>query len=203
MKVLIVANGKINSKAFYKKIIQDADKVIAADGGADNCLKLGIIPDYVIGDLDSISSKAQKKFRNIITHDPSQDATDLEKALALAKKLKCTKITITGAIGSRIDHTIANIISSMRANVPSEIVDETNNICIVGKKIEFSGKKGDIISVIPISKVKGLTYIGLKWNLKNKNVDTGWIGVSNKMIGNKAKISLKSGKIIVIRLHDR
>lgn len=202
MNVLIVANGNIINKSFYKKLIKNAGKIIAADGGADNCIKLGIRPDYVIGDFDSISKEARKKFRNILIHDNSQDNTDLEKAIALAKKLKCTRLTIIGAIGSRIDHTISNIVSLLKINVPAEIFDETNSISVAEKEIELEGKKDDIVSVIPMSKVTGLSYKGLRWKLKNKNVDTGWIGISNRMTGSKATIKLKSGKIIVIKSRD-
>lgn len=199
MDILIVANGTIRNKSFYRNIIKKADKIIAADGGADNCIKIGITPDYVIGDFDSISKKTKSRFKGILIHDKSQDRTDLEKAISLAKKLKCTKLTIIGAIGSRIDHTISNIISLLNTSVPSEILDETNNVFVVEKEIKLTGKKGDIVSVIPISNVRGLYYKGLKWNPKSKNVGTGWIGVSNRMISNKATIKLKSGKIIVIK----
>ena len=126
----------------------------------------------------------------------------MEKAMALAKKLECTKLTIIGAIGSRIDHTISNIINLSKAKVHAEIFDETNSIFMVTSQIELTGKKNDIVSVIPVSKVTGLTYKGLKWELKDKNIDTGWIGVSNRMTGNKASIMLKSGKVIVIKSRD-
>ena len=98
-----------------------------------------------------------------------------------------------------MDHTLSNIICLLRTNFPSRILDKDHDICIPIKKLELKGKKGDIISVIPISEIKGLTYSGLKWNIKNKNIGTGWIGTSNEMISNKALISLKSGKIIVIK----
>ena len=202
MHILIVASGRIGKKPFYRNIIKKADKVIAADGGADNCIKLGINPDYVIGDFDSISAKARSRFKNVLAHDKNQDTTDMEKAMALAKKLECTKLTVIGAIGSRIDHTISNIINLSKAKVHAEIFDETNSIFMVTSQIELTGKKNDIVSVIPVSKVTGLTYKGLKWELKDKNIDTGWIGVSNRMTGNKASIRLKSGKVIVIKSRD-
>ena len=202
MHILIVASGRIGKKPFYRNIIKKADKVIAADGGADNCIKLGINPDYVIGDFDSISAKARNRFKNVMVHDKNQDTTDMEKAMALAKKLECTKLTVIGAIGSRIDHTISNIINLSKAKVHAEIFDEANSIFMVDGQIELTGKKDDIVSVIPVSKVTGLTYKGLKWGLKDKNIEAGWIGVSNRMTGNKASIRLKSGKVIVIKSRD-
>lgn len=203
MNILIVANGTIKNRNFYKKIIKKANIIIAADGGADNCIKLGVSPNYIIGDLDSISNKAEEKFKKIIIHDINQNTTDLEKAIALAKKLGCKSLTIIGAIGSRIDHTLSNIITLFKTKIPSRIIDESNEIFAVEKKIEIKGKKGDVVSIIPVSRVEGLTYDGLKWNVKNKNVDSGWTGTSNIMTGSKATISLKSGKIIVIKSKEK
>ena len=199
MDMLIVANGTIKDRNFYRKIIKKARIVIAADGGADNCIKLGISPDYVIGDLDSISSKSKKKFKKVIMYDTDQNTTDLEKAISLAKKLGCKNLAVIGATGSRLDHTLSNITTLFKTKIPSRIIDESNEIFAVGKEIEIKGKKGDIVSVIPLSNVEGLAYDGLKWNVKNKHIDAGWTGVSNVMTGNKATISVKSGKIIVIK----
>ncbi len=60
MNTLIVANGTLGTKSFYRPLLKNMQYVIAADGGADNCLKLGITPDKIIGDMDSISHKAKK-----------------------------------------------------------------------------------------------------------------------------------------------
>ena len=199
MNILIVANGAIKNRNFYKKIIKKANIIIAADGGADNCIKLGVSPNYIIGDLDSISNKSKEKFKKLVIHDNNQNTTDLEKAIVLAKKLGCKNLTIIGAIGSRIDHTLSNIITLFKTKIPSRIIDESNKIFAVEKEIEIKGRKGDIVSIIPISRIEGLTYDGLKWRVKNKNVDSGWTGTSNIMTGSKATISLKSGKIIVIK----
>ena len=199
MNILIVANGEIKDKIFCKNAAKNKDIIIAADAGADNCIKLGLNPDYVIGDLDSISSISRQKFKDIIIHDESQNNTDLEKSIGLAKKLKCKNLEIICATGLREDHTFSNIISLLKTNFPSKITDGNHEIFIATKSIEIFGKKHDTISVIPVSKVKGLTYFGLKFSVKNKNVETGWLGTSNEMTSSKAKITLKSGKIIVIK----
>ena len=203
MEILIVANGTVKNRNFYKKTIKKADIIVAADGGADNCIKLGISPDYVVGDLDSISDKAKEKFKKNTIHDKDQNTTDLEKAINLAKKFKCKNLTIIGAIGSRMDHTISNIMALFKTKNPSKIIDESNEIFAVEKETEIRGKKGDIVSIIPVSRVEGLACHGLKWNVKNKNVDAGWTGTSNIMTGSKANVKLKSGKIIIIKAKEK
>lgn len=204
MEVLIVANGKIRNAGWYRPLIKESRTVIAADGGADNCIKLGITPDYIIGDMDSISKGALKKFegRSKIIRDNDQDRTDLQLAIGLANSLKAMKITIIGAIGDRMDHTMANALSMTEAKSEVKIVDEFNEIRIAEKGIELSGEKDDIVSVIALSGLKGMTYEGLRWKVKNADFPAGWIGICNRMTRKKARISLSSGKILVIRARE-
>ena len=143
MRALIVANGSIPSSGFCKKLARTARPIIAADGGADSCIKAGVVPDYVIGDLDSISAKAKSRFKGKILHDRGQDSTDLEKALRLAKKLGCKAIDIIGATGKRLDHTLSNIITLSKSSIPCRILDSRHEIYLVSKSILLKGKKKD------------------------------------------------------------
>jgi len=205
MKILIVANGNINDVNYYSQFIQESNTIIAADGGADNCLKLNITPEYIIGDLDSISDKAKAEFseKSKIIQDMDQNKTDMQLAIELADKLDAKHVSIIGAIGSRMDHTIANIMCLDKLNCKMHILDEFNDIYMVRKEINLKGKIGDIISVIALSDVKGLNYEGLKWNVSQKNIESGWIGICNEMISSTAKITLSSGKIIVFRSKEK
>ncbi|MBN1896095.1 MAG: thiamine diphosphokinase [Candidatus Aenigmarchaeota archaeon] len=203
MKILIVANGCIKNTEWYKPMIEGCGKVIAADGGADNCIKLGIIPDYIIGDMDSITAEAKKKFSaSKIIEDKDQDKTDLQLAIRLAESLRPENITVIGATGERLDHTIGNVLSLADSESDIMIIDENNEVYSVNDSIEIHGRKGDIVSVIAVSEVSGLAYEGLRWELKNKDVHSGWMGVCNEMNGDSAKISVTSGKIIVIKSRD-
>lgn len=196
MKILIVANGTIKN---WPKL--EIDRVIAADGGADHCIKFDVEPYRVVGDLDSISKRAKKKFKDIIIQNMDQNFTDLQKAIRIAQSLKPSEVTVIGAIGHRLDHTIGNIIALDNVD-NSKIIDEHNEIYLIKDNIELTGKKGDIVSIIAITDVTGLTYEGLKWKVKNKNVSSGWSGTCNEMKNNHCKISLKGGKIIVIKARD-
>lgn len=200
MKIIIISDGRIDNKNFHKKLLRDSDLIICADGGAENAISLKITPDYIIGDMDSIKKSTLKKLNktHIIT-DKNQDKTDTQLAIELAQKFKPKEIIILGAIGTRIDHTLANIF---RLNSKIKIIDNKNEIDLVEKQITLQGKKNDTVSIIALTDVKGLTYSGLKWKVKNKNVKAGWIGISNKIVKKKASITLKKGKILVIKAKD-
>ncbi len=203
-RIAIVANGEIKNKEF-NKVLEDFDIIICADGGANKLKKTGIKPGYIIGDLDSINSSNHsffKKSNTKIIKDTNQDKTDLELAIELAETLSPSEITIFGAIGKRIDHTLANLycLDKINPDIKSKIVDNHCVIELVTKDTEINGSKNDIISVIPISDVTNLNYDGFKWNVKNLDTKAGWFGLSNKLEKNKANISFSKGKILIVRV---
>ena len=110
-KALLICNGE-KPKTWLKKWAQKVDFVLAADGGADGALTAGIMPDAVIGDLDSASSRARQTFKNIpFIHVKRQDNTDLEKALDWLTLQQFDECFIVGATGGRLDFTLGNFLS--------------------------------------------------------------------------------------------
>jgi thiamine pyrophosphokinase len=206
MRIAIVANGSLKKNEFNKKELEKENIIICADGGANKITRLGITPNYLIGDMDSVSREILKKLRKKIkvVIDNDQDSTDLEKAIKYANSLNPNEVVILGAYGGSIDYTLANIwcLHQVKKGVECRIVDEKNELFLVDKSIDIGGKKGDIISVIPLTNIKGLCYKGLKWQLKNFGADFSWFGTRNRMISNKARISLKKGKIIVVKAKE-
>ena len=205
-KIAIIANGKIKNNKFHKEILHKYNIIICADGGANIAKKLDIIPDYIIGDLDSIKKSVLNFYKDLnetkIIKDTNQEKTDLELAIELAETVNPSNIAIFGAIGNRIDHTLANIycLDQIKPYIKAEIIDEKVIVQLVKKSIELNGKKKDIISVIPISDVNYLNYTGFKWNVKNLNTKIGWFGISNILNDKKASINFSKGKVLIIRL---
>ena len=169
---------------------------------------MGIIPDYIIGDLDSISKSAISYFKKLgktkIIENKDQDKTDLELAILLAETLDPNEINILGAIGNRIDHTLANIfcLNKIRSDIKTQIIDDKNIIELVEKPIDIIGDKDDIVSIIPLTDISGLSYDGMKWLVSDKDTKFGWFGISNRLTDNKSNISFSKGKILVIRVRD-
>ena len=203
--IAIVANGHLKNNAFNKKELKQAAVIICADGGANKIAPLKIIPHYLIGDMDSVKKSVVMRLPTTtkIIIDKRQDNTDLEKAILFAEKLKPTEIKILGALGNNLDHTIANVISlhHVSKKFKISILDEKHTIFLLNdNSLEICGKRGDIVSVIPITHIHGLSYRGLKWLVKNKEVTTGWCGVRNQITAKQTQISLKKGKALVIKI---
>jgi len=207
-KIAIIANGQLNDAEFHKNLLNDSDIVICADGGANHAHALGVTPDYIIGDLDSIKATVLTHFiqqnNTTIIKDKNEDKTDVELALSLAESFGPSEIRLLGAIGSRIDHTLANILclTQVPSNIKTQVVDDKNIIELVENTIDLDGKKDDIVSVVPLTDILGLTYTGMKWPVSNKNTSLGWFAVSNRMKEKRANITLSKGKLLVIRARD-
>ncbi len=207
-KIAIISNGNLDNISFHKKILKDVNLIICADGGANHTYKLKIEPDYIIGDFDSIkkSIKAyyEKSNKTVLIHDPNQNYTDTEAAIKLAKVFKPDEIIFLCATGSRIDHTLANIFCLKQTkNIKSSIINSNNSVQLIeNTSINIEGKKDDIISIIPLTNTKDISYTGLKWSLKNYNTKLGWTGICNKMTKKIATISIKKGKLLIIKSKD-
>ena len=214
MNTLIVSGGSINLK-FFKRILNKNkyDIIIASDKGLEVLDKCKIIPDYIIGDFDSINENILKKYIgnkniNITRLNPVKDYTDTHMALKLALNIKSTNISIVGAVGTRIDHTLANINILKEAldnNIQCEILNENNIISLLNKKkIIKKDEEYPFISFIPLTtEVLGITLKGFKYNLENSKMRIGEsLGVSNEQVDDNAVIEIKEGILINIKSKD-
>ncbi len=206
--IVIIANGTVKNKNFHLESIHKADLIICADGGANTARDLNVIPDIIIGDLDSITSENLKFFKEQketkIIDDPDQNKTDMELAISLAETYFPAEIIILGGIGSRIDHTLANIFQLVKVapQIDAYLKDEHNEIRIIQDSISLTGKKDDIISTLSLTQAESVSYDGLHWDLQNKSLPPLWVGICNKMTGNSASISLGNGLLLVIKSTD-
>lgn len=160
MKTLIITGGNIN-KEFLQKFLQENEyeKIIAADKGLEKLNEINAKPDYIIGDFDSVNAEVLEQYKNIpITYlKPDKDFTDTHMALKLAIEQGSKKITIVGAIGTRFDHSIANIHilkETLENNIEAEIIDEHNKIKLINMDTKINRDDTyKYISLIPLTTV--------------------------------------------------
>ena len=213
-KTIIVTGGKIGNNFINDLFSKNKyENIIASDKGLEELDKIGVIPNYVIGDFDSINKNILSKYiKNkeikIIKLNPEKDYTDTHMALKLAIELKSTNITIIGAIGSRIDHTLSNIHilkETLDNNINCSILNENNKISLINKKTILDiDNNYKYISLLPLTtSVEGITLEGFKYPLLNATLSLGEsIGISNEQVEDKAVIYLKKGIIILIQSID-
>lgn len=206
---LIVLNGEINKSLLLKYLNKLGTKpiLISADGASNKLFEWKIIPDYIIGDLDSITSKALiyfKKKKVNIKQASEQEHNDFEKCImfALSKKLK--DITIIGYGGKRSDHFLNNfsVMKHYYKKCRIKFADIDFEIFFAGKVTVFYGKTGDTVSLMAMPKAEGITTYGLMYPLKNEKLEFGIReGALNKALSNKVRIVFKKGDLMVFKKH--
>jgi len=205
VRFLLFANGEINDCSYIKPMILESDFVIAVDGGIKYIDKLGIKPNLLIGDFDSASSDLLEKYSNIkiLEYPSKKDFTDLELAINFALEHGATEIILFGALGGRIDHTLANIYSMIKPTekgIKAWICAENEDIFLVNSEIELSYKKGTVLSLLPVTtEVLGINTHNLEYTLINATLHIGSSrGLSNVFTNDEAKIGVVSGILAIV-----
>lgn len=203
-RALVIANGEPPKKQRLQTLAREANIVICADGGANIALKSGIMPDAIVGDLDSIHAEALVKFHKVPTHEDRDEAsTDLEKAILWAIKAKFDHITVVGATGKRVDHSVGNL-GVMAKYYPDAIirfVDDLGEISYVGRELTFEAKKRAVISLIPLSRCEGIVTQGLRYALEGEALELGVReGTSNVVVSSPVSIKVKKGHLLLYKL---
>lgn len=211
MKISIILNGEINDYKETSNIIEKEkyDCIICADGGANHTFEMNIVPDYIIGDLDSIKPERIDYYKeeNVkFEKFPSKkDETDTEICIYLAKELGADQIDFFGALGGRIDHTLANIkllYYTKEDGIYSRILSDKEDMYLVEDgELELHGRKGDTISVVAArGDAKGVTLLDLEYPLDRYYMKYSKpIGISNVMLGDTCRIIVEKGCLIVVR----
>lgn len=199
-RALLIGNGERVSPKLLKTLAAQADYVLAADGGADNVLACGVTPDGVIGDLDSISTRAKRALASKILHVPTQDNTDLEKALSWLVQHQFTQVTLIGFVGDRWDFSIGNLLALARFARKMEI-------CVAGDKwrifpllhkAEFTCKKNKRVSLIPLKTCTDVTLTGLKYPLRHARLTSCTTRtLSNQTTATRFSVSFTRGCMLV------
>ena len=213
-RTLIVSGGEVEEKLFKEINLNNKfECIIASDRGLEVLDKFNVIPNYIIGDFDSIDKNVLEKYINnkgivIKRLNPEKDYTDTHMAIKLAIELESKEITVLGAIGTRIDHTIANIHilkECLEKNIECRIINKNNEIQLINRKTTLKlDNNYKYISLIPLTtKVKGINLKGFKYKLSNATLEIGHsIGVSNEQIEDCAEIDLGEGVLILIKSKD-
>lgn len=211
MRAIIIANGQVHDSDFCQSQVTPTDLVICADGGADNALALGLSPDVVIGDLDSIDEslrlQLEKKHCQFITHPARKDETDLELAMKYAAEQGAHEMLILGALGHRLDHTLANVLllalPALRS-VQAKILDGRQEVFLIRDEALIGGQVGDTLSLLSLTEqVTGIYTEGLEYPLENGTLYLGPArGVSNVLTAPQARVRVGQGLLLAVIIHN-
>lgn len=211
MKTIIFANGALSDPDGARAAINTGDVIIAADGGARHCLELGLTPDLVVGDFDSLEAgelaPLEAAGSHLIRYPAHKDETDLELALGEALARGAERVLVFGALGARWDMSLANLLllsNPAYERVKIELVDGRQRVLMVSpsRPLTVAGQAGDTLSLIPVGgDAEGVETEGLEYPLKGETLQFGVArGVSNVLVGEQARVSLADGLLLCVIL---
>lgn len=216
MRVAVIANGEWDDSWGRSELEKwQIDLLIAADGGANHAIKSGIIPDVLVGDLDSITGEnladCQENNTEIKKYPREKNETDLELALDCAEGYLVRngrpddEILLFAAAGKRIDHLFGNIALMMgRAQKKRRIrmLDKDFEAWITLPGTEtVPGTPGQEMSLIPLSESARVSSQGLYYELNNLTLRRDCArGISNVFRNDQADIEVQEGILLVVKL---
>lgn len=204
-KCIVLANGNSPKKSLINYLYNHGfNTLYCADGGANTAYKLGLIPDCIIGDLDSINPSIYDYYydRCKIIFKNDQNSTDIEKCLNFLIKKNFRDVILLGATGNRLDHTFCNIgiVHKFFSRISVKIIHEKSILFAYGKDVVLKTIPKEIISIYGIDKKTKILSKGLKYPLGNIALPFGKKeSTSNVALDYEVHLRVKHGLIFVIR----
>ncbi len=202
MNVLIIAAGENKNPKKLLEYVNAADYIICADAGYDHAKAVGIVPDILVGDFDSLQEEPADFLRKVKL-PVEKDETDTLYALRFAFSKGATKVVLYGGIGTRFDHSYANICllqHAMVREIAMVVTDGKTEIYLTDSKLKLNGRKGQTVSVYSFSDIcEGVTLHGFYYPLENAVLQKyDIVGTSNVVTEDEAEIAVSSGTLLIV-----
>ncbi len=195
-KCVILCAGEIGGDILP---LEQDDLLIAADGGYTHTRVLGLAPHIVLGDFDSLGYVPE----GAQVHPKEKDDTDAMLAVKLGLSKGYKEFYIYGGMdGPRVDHTMANfqlLYYLSERGAKGYLIGVRQNAAVITDSIAFAAEQTGTVSVFCLGQEALVDIEGLKYSLKDGLLQPSFpLGVSNQFIGEKGKITVKKGTVLVI-----
>jgi thiamine pyrophosphokinase len=208
VRAAIFLNGPPDSAGLLRRVAGRADLVIAADGGARYALETGVVPDLVVGDMDSLGEElareVERRGASLERHPVRKDKMDGQLAVLAARERGATVADLLCAVGGRPGALFAVphiLLAAERIGLRSTVVADRGQMFVVEAGYRMvEGVQEDSISIFPLSgPAAGVTLEGMEYPLENASLEPGdTLGFHNELIGTEARVSVGEGAILVI-----
>ncbi len=208
MRAALFLNGSADPPDVLRRVAARADLVVAADGGALHALRAGIVPDLVVGDMDSLGEagalKVGERGATLERHPSRKDKMDAHLAILAAQKRGITDLDLVCATGGRPDAVFALphlLLAAERLGVRTTAVAGWGEMFVVedGSRA-VGGKRGESVSVFPLAgAAEGVTLGGFEYPLEGARIEPGdTVGFHNELLAEGARVAVRRGALFVI-----
>jgi len=207
-RAVLFANGEAPNLTALE--LQAQDFLVAVDGGLHHLHALGLSPQLLIGDMDSLTLQEVEACKQagieILSFPPAKDKTDLELALDEVLRRGYREIVIAFALGGRLDQTLANLALLAKPDFDNCVVridDGLTEVALLRQTITLACQPGDTVSLLAWGgEAGGMVTHGLEYALEGETL-LPWQtrGISNRCTGERFSVSLEQGTLLLI--HSR
>jgi thiamine pyrophosphokinase len=205
----IFLNGSPDSPDLLRRVAGRADLVVAADGGARYALEAGVVPDLVVGDMDSLGEdlarEVERRGASLERHPVRKDKMDGHLAVLAARERGATAADLLCALGGRLGALFAVthiLLAAERIGLHTSVVADRGRMFVVeASSRTVEGDLQDSVSIFPLSgPAAGVTLGGMEYPLENATLEPGdTLGFHNELIGEQATISVEEGALLVVQ----
>jgi len=203
-KTVILANGPQPVHAVPLQAIQSAARIVCCDGAVDGLTALGYEPDWITGDLDSISDAARERYRDRIVLDADQERNDLTKAFKLCLKHGWHEIVVTGATGGREDHTLGNLSLLVDFARQLDVVLLSDSGCFtpLRESAVMAAVPGQQISIFAFDPECAVFSAGLRYPLNGIRINRWWQGALNEAVAEQVQLTFDGGPLLLFQSYE-
>jgi thiamine pyrophosphokinase len=204
---VIIAHGDLIVTPEVEALVRRADLLIAADGGSAPAAARGWWPHLLVGDLDSAPPEVRRQVEAhgavVLQHPRRKDETDTELALRAALERGAEEIYLLGALGGRLDHSLANLLLLALPELEGvrvTILAGRQRALAVRGQAEIRGRPGDLVSLVPIGgDAEGIWTTGLEYPLQGGTLRLGAArGISNVLTAPLATVRVERGILLAV-----
>ena len=199
MSTVILASGEYPRHEAPLRMLREAERIVCCDGAANELCANGLVPDAIIGDLDSLSPGLRARHAGRVIHDPSQDDNDLSKAFHFCLRNNWRDLVILGAGGGREDHLLANISLLADFAVDARVVMATNHGLLrafIHSPARLESQPGQQVSIFACDPATRATGAGFKYPLENLQLRRWWAASLNEAQTPAPEIHFTRGPLI-------
>lgn len=196
---VIVADGNFPVHNIPLEYLKNADAIVCCDGSTESLLNAGMVPDAIVGDMDSLSAFLSDRFADRIYVDENQETNDLTKAVEWCRGSGYDEIVIVGGTGKREDHTIGNIslLAEYSRFLKVKMITDSGIFLPFHKSCRIETFPGQQVSVFSIDPETEITSSGLRSPLERKKLRNWWEATLNEAIGECIELEIKGGPVLV------
>jgi len=212
-RACIITGGTLSEEFLTEYLNTSREELfVVVDGALEVTHRLGIKPDFIVGDFDTVNQELLLLYDKdiILRHPPEKDQTDTELAIETALNAECDSLVFFGATGSRLDHSLGNIFlleRLLKEGICAEILNENNRLYLKNQSFMLKRKntRGDYLSLLPLTEtVEEVTLTGFKYPVEKLTFyREHTLGISNEITEEEATVEFSKGTFIVVESRDK